>query len=281
MTKEHITPDMVKQWKAAIPVPLPTVFDANFLLIGESGSGKTRFCSTFPRPFFVDTDKGLESIPFPVGSTTVIEGTHTRTKVREGMHLWGTGWLSLMQKVDKIGALMDKGEWPYDTLVFDSLTTLQELAMNSVLRTALASNRYKHGDPIDPGLWGAQMNLIQGLVAEVRQWPGLKVFTAHIQKDTNTVTETVEKMALVTGKLAGKLPLYFAEVYFTQVEIGPAPAGLRKYTLRTYSDTVHRGARTRMDLPMGSEQDFKRAIWPLYVDRVHKRSLEVDIPSLI
>ncbi len=256
-----------------IPVPLPPYIKRMILIIGDSGAGKTRFVGTFPRPYIIDSDKGTESVPGPIAHKTFVEMNRPSAKARHGTYAYGEGWAAVMKHVDEIGARMDKGDWPHDTLAFDSLTTLQEMALNAVLKTAAAGSRYKVGDSVDPGLWGAQMNLIQGLVGEVRMWPGIKVFTAHIQKDTNTVTEAIEKMALVTGKLAGKLPIYFDEIYFAEtkvVPISPANPVGREYTLRTYSDAVHKAARSRLEVPMNTGQDFK-LIWPYLVKRINER----------
>ena len=242
-----------------IPVPLPEMFDENFLLIGDTGSGKTRLAGTFPRPYFMDYDKGIRSLGRDFNScTTIIEAPRGRSP-RPGMYEYGKGWAAAMKRIDEIGRLMDKGNWPYDTFIHDSLTTLQDLALSAVLSEAAAKNRHKLGDPVDPGLWFGQMTLIQNLVSEMRGWPGLKIFTAHIQKDVNTVTQTVEKMALVTGKLAGKLPVFFDEIYFCECKTGSKG---NEWVIRPHMDAVHRGARTRIGVEMYAVPDFKKSIWP-------------------
>ena len=243
-----------------IPVPLPPEYTENFLLIGESGTGKTQMAGTFPRPYVFDFDKGVRTLGTSFTNYVQFIEAPAGRKPRAGMYEWGTGWAAFLKEQDRIGTLMDKADWPHDTLVYDSLTTLQDLALSAVLKAASSGkSRYTKGDPVDQGLWGAQMMLIQELVAEVRGWPGLKVFTAHIQKDTNAITGAVEKMALVTGKLAGRLPVYFDEIYFLDVKgIGKE----RTHFIRPMSDAIHRSARTRIGAEHEAPPSFPLSVWP-------------------
>jgi len=250
--------ERIKYDPKVIPVPLPAEFTENFLIIGESGTGKTRFAGTFPRPYFFDFDKGTRSLGRDFKDyRTFIEAPHG-VKPRKGMYEWGMAWPAFYKYHNEVGLRMDKGDWPYDTLVYDSLTTLQEIALSFVLKSALAGGdkaRWKPGSSIDPGLWFAQQNLMQHLVGETRGWPGLKIFNAHVQKDVNDMQGTTEKLPLVTGKLAGKLPIYFDEIYFLDFKVD-------KYVILSSSDALRKSARSRIDVPKDSKQDFLLSVWP-------------------
>lgn len=92
------------------------------LLYGLSGAGKTRTASLWPRPLFVDFDRGLASIDHKVAWVT--------------MEKWAnwTGWLDTM---------MTKS-LPIHTVIIDSIPAMQRMAMESSVGTYKA--RRAHGD---------------------------------------------------------------------------------------------------------------------------------------
>jgi hypothetical protein len=91
-----------------------------------------------------------------------------------------------------------------------------------------------------------QMRLLETVMDQLTAWDIIKVVTSHVQKDTNTVLDTVEKLPYVTGKLAGKIGGYFDEVWYTATE-GAAPN--EKFVLRTQKDRVMAQAKTPSGVP--------------------------------
>lgn len=227
----------------------------SLLIIGDAGTKKTTICGDFPKPYFFDFDKGMAVLrgrkgivydsfrDAPYGSKTVIPSA--------GVYEYGTAWPKFLAKLNEIGELIDKGECPYETLVIDSLTTFGNAALAHVMAGARKSGRYKAGDSIDQGLWGAQMGLMEMVVDQLTSWPVIKIMTAHIQRDKNTfATEGIEMLPYTTGKFAGKIPIYFDEVWYTTVDaqgvvkLQCAPSGIMK------------SARSRFNVPTNTKLEW-------------------------
>lgn len=246
-------PTIIKP-KLSTPAILPAGYRRSFLFIGDSGTGKTTMAGTFPRPYFIDLDDGTSSLGPAFKDYERFREAPFKMKPRGGQHEYGKAWPAMYDALNKIGDRIDKKTWEFDTLVLDSLTLLQEIAMTNVL--------LGQGKPdsqfIDPGQWGGQMRAVEGIVRNINTWPGLKIFTAHVQRDKNDITGITEMLPLITGKLAGKIGIYFDEIYFLDVEgIGDA----RRHVIKTLSTPSMRQARSRMKVPDGADAHFS-SIWP-------------------
>jgi hypothetical protein len=135
------------------------------------------------------------------------------------------------------------------TLAFDSLTFMANLALNYVKK----ETNFNHKDPVDQGRWAQQTGLMETVLDQLTSWPVIKVATVHIQRDTNQVTQSVEKLPLLTGKLAGKAPGYFSEVYFTEAE---GKGSDQKFVIRTQQTTMLKCAKSPLGVPDGSEASW-------------------------
>jgi hypothetical protein len=240
-----------------VPDPFPSDYKSSFLFVGDSGTGKTKLSGSFPKPYVFDFDNGIRSLgpEFAKSNAYATFGEAPyKMKARPGQYEYGKAWPAFYDRVNEVGALIDAGKWPYITMVFDSLTLLQEIAMTNVL-LGMGKPNEKF---IDPGMWGAQQKAIQSLIQNINTWPGLKIFTAHVQRDKNDITGITEMLPLVTGKLAGKIGIFFDEIYFCEVEgVGQA----RKHVIKTQSTASMRQCRTRMQVPDGAPAHFS-SIWP-------------------
>ncbi len=99
-----------------------------------------------------------------------------------------------------------------ETVVVDSLTTLSDLAMNRIL----ALNGRAGGTPQLQD-WLQQMNWLKNFILQVKALPCHVVFIAHEQIEKDELTGKLEALPALTGKMAGKVGLYFDEVYSAQV----------------------------------------------------------------
>lgn len=230
---------------------------SNILLIGDTGTHKTRFLGSCPKPYVFDFDAGMainrdRSIEYDTYKDIPWSGFGPKREPNEmekkaGFYTFGTGWNAFIKKINDIGETMSKGTCPYLTMGLDSITFMSELAMNAVL---LQQDKFV----IHQGSYGAQQQYIKTVLSQLTAWPIRVVCTAHIQRDKNDITETVEKLPLVTGKLAGFLSAYFDEVYFCESEV--QASGEQKFTVKTKATPSMRQAKSRWGVPDGTNTDF-------------------------
>jgi hypothetical protein len=167
----------------------------------------------------------------------------------EGIYAWGTAWEHFQKRLNEIGEMIDKGTCPYATLVLDSLTTWGNIALDYVLK----NSGHKASDPVDPGRWGMQMGLMETVIDQLTAWPLNLVVLAHIQRDTNMVTQNVEHLPLITGKLAGKIGVYFTDVVYTDIKGEGANA---KFIMHTEKSAMRRQSKSQSGIPTGTETKF-------------------------
>jgi hypothetical protein len=229
----------------------------NILLIGDSGTHKTFFCGTAPNVLIYDFDlKSKTAVAAgakPENIVTFRDASRHWPAARVkalGMTPYATGWGAFTRHLDSIGEMIDKGTCPYHTICLDSLTFLAELAMNAVLQAE--KNNPDHLP--HQGSYGTQQRYIMRVLNDLTAFPTNLICTAHVQRDENAVTGIVEKLPLITGKLAGRLPGYFQEVYFTDVE---GEGATRKYLLRTGSTPMMRQALSTNNVPDKTEATWQ------------------------
>ena len=234
---------------------------SNILLIGDSGTHKTWFAGTCPKPYVFDFDGGvsilrgkdIEYDVFRDKPKSVVGALQppTPTETRAGFFPFAGAWPAFIRKLNDIGTLIDKGTCPYQTLYLDSLTFLSEIAMNHVVS--------QQKEPvIHIGSYGAQQQYIKSVLGQLTAWPIRVVCTAHIQRDTNDITKTTEKLPLLTGKLAGFISAFFDEVYFCEPASGPG-----KFVVKSSSTKEMRQAKSRWGVPDDTELDFAKLL-PFY-----------------
>lgn len=238
--------------------------DANILIVGDSGTHKTRFFGTFP-PGTVevaDFDKGMASL---VGSdieyTTFKEASAGQIvkpwQTALGIYAAGTAWPAFIQWINKIGDRIEKGTGPR-VIGLDSLSFMSMIAMSKILK----DNSW---DVPNQGAYGAQQEYLKRVLNQVSAWPVRVVCTAHIKRDENLVTNIVEKLPLLTGQLAGFISAFFDEVYFTdpvavvaKPAVGAIPAvpARNEVVIRTKATPSMRQAKSRWNVPDGTRLDW-------------------------
>lgn len=196
-----------------------------FLLVGDGGTHKTFFIGTCPQPSFTfDLDAGFAihqgraDMDFALFKEVSQGVKLTDWQKENGWYEWGMAWPAIKNKLNEIGKSMDTGECKYKTLAFDSLTMLTDCALTYILKA--------HATPDNPTgvfkdgrqMWQPFLSNMSELFGQFSAWPVTKILTAHIKRDENITMGTTEKLPLVSGQFAGKVGVFFDEVYYTEVK---------------------------------------------------------------
>jgi len=234
--------------KLQIPQPqqislfIPTKYD--ILIYGPSGSGKTEFAGTWAEAgnvLYADTDGGILTLKTSprllhkdkIYAVTVVDASadsHVPNPI---------GFLTVKQMLTDIKETGKYGDIKPKTIVIDSATTTGDFAMTHTLFVN------KRVEPVIRD-WGHQMQRITELVTLARSILDVNfIFIAHEQYLADKISGQIWCLPLVTGKLAGRISLYFDEVYHSSVM--PVGDG-SKYLLETKPSGLIT-AKSRFDLP--------------------------------
>lgn len=189
------------------------------LFKGESGSGKTVAALSFPKPYVFDFDRKMPAI-----SNKHFPGKEVH---------WDT-FENIFKVADKLAEFMQFG-CPYDTLIFDSITSLSTLVLNTVGQQKGENpvNVLKNVNPKDKKIevmgfdyYNAETNFIDRYLLENAQIlhargdkPKHIIFLAHIvtvesAPDIRTKIVTKTRSIVTAGrKSAAYIPTKFDEVY--------------------------------------------------------------------
>lgn len=191
------------------------------LLYGSSGSGKTTLAASFPKPLFLDTDRGMRSIPDgldvkfmrvpEVGTFGIILNILTDIKLKRGPFAIG-------------GAFADR-----KTIVIDSISSLAD---EYLMREIMVSNKR------DPLIENAQRDDYGRLKIALIQLGNITkdisdnynvVFTALVDEEKDELTQTLEGKPMMPGKYRDIIGAVFDEEYY--LECTDAGQGKNKYML--------------------------------------------------
>lgn len=124
------------------------------LVYGESGTGKTRFASTFPKPIFLDVEEGLASVVKKVDRIRI-------------------------ESTDAIDPILDfLRDSDYETLVVDSLTALQQLSLQDTVLGYDAKRPY-NALPVQSDYFKTSLDL-DYWIRKIIRLPMHVVLTAHV-----------------------------------------------------------------------------------------------------
>lgn len=246
----------------------------SFLLIGDNGSGKTNFLGDMPAPWIADFDSGVASLRGRDIEYDMFKDAPYNSKVVDpanGIYKYGDAYPRFIDRINKIGMMIDKGECPFKTLAVDSMTTLLDCAMRAVL-----ARDSKGGKNPEIQHWGAFMTDVRTLLDQLTSWPLFIVCTAHVERAKNPLTDEIEMMPLANSKLQGIIPIYFDEVYFLDVKTERTPEGKKqKHVLMTRKDSLYKCARSRWGVPNETPADWGSVTKAIRESAVIDRALQI------
>jgi hypothetical protein len=197
------------------------------LVIGDYGSGKSIFASTFPTPGFIfDFDKGILSYrgkDFDYASYNID----------------AKGWMEFEKEFLEVKKAVAEGK--YKTIIIDSTSTMSDLAMERALQ--IDPKRSATNGPQWNVHYGIVKNLVEGKLRQIMQLECNIVVIAHLQvvKDEETGA-VISTQPLLPGSLSQKIPGYFDEVYYA---FNRMKEGKPAFLLQTVSKGLYK-ARSRI-----------------------------------
>lgn len=218
----------------------------NFFIYGDKGSGKTTLLTTAPRPILVDSfdDGGTQSIMDEVTQSWILADTRWEKDNPENPQNW-VAWLTEMDRRRKEGFFDILG-----TYAIDSLTMLQQLSMNYVLKQKGRKDGIPETGKGKDNDYVVSQTGIERIINSVLDLPCNVIITAHpdFTKDEDTKIKFIGPA--VTGQLKVRLPLMFSEFYYMKSEVayvkqGATMVGQQAYILLTRPDGLFR-ASTRL-----------------------------------
>lgn len=196
-------------------------------VIGDPGTGKSVFASTFPSPGFVfDFDNGIDSY-------------RGKDFDYECFPLDPKGWILFEKTLAQVRK--DVAEGKYKTVIVDSTTSMTDLAMERAMQIDPKRS------PTNGPLWNVhyQMvkNLMEGRLRQIINLPCNVVVLGHMEIKMNQETGAVIAVEpMLTGQLSTKIPGYFDEVYYTKTK---QKEGKTIFQLQTVAKGYYK-ARSRM-----------------------------------
>lgn len=213
------------------------------LVVGDYGTGKSVFASTFPGKLFIfDFDKGIKTYR---GKDFDYAQYEINAK----------GYMEFDKEFKDVEKSVREGK--YKTVIVDSTSLLSDLAMERALM--LDPKRSPTNGPLWNVHYGIVKNLVEGKLRQIMQWPCHVVILAHLQVVTDQESGAVVKIQpLLPGALSDKLPGWFDEVYVAQNQM---KNNVVEFTLQTLP-RGHYKARSRIS---GQEQ-----LLPMYIPNTYQ-----------
>lgn len=172
----------------------------HILVYGISGTGKTTFAGTFPKPYFFDFDRGMLSLRGQdISYETYLDEDLTRPDA----------YRRFLEQMHRFKKSLNG----FETIVVDSLTTLSESMMYHI--QFLNGTITKQPTLQD---WGMGVAKLRDLFHEIMAFDCHTIVTAHEEMIKDELSGEIVNRPLVIGqKLPPRIPLWFDEIYRAQV----------------------------------------------------------------
>jgi hypothetical protein len=197
------------------------------MVIGDYGSGKSAFGTTFPTPGFVfDFDKGASLFR---NTEFNYEQFDTSPK----------GWIDFEKMFNQVRR--DVAEGMFKTVILDSTSTMTDCAMTRAMQ--MDPSRTNEGGPVWNIHYQIVKNLVQPKLQILKDFNCNVLLISHWKLNIDNKTGNIlGAEPLLTGDLAKKVPGYFDEVYAAVVK---PVAGKEEFILRLVSRSYYK-ARSRL-----------------------------------
>jgi hypothetical protein len=195
-------------------------------VIGDYGTGKSVFASTFPTKGYVfDFDNRILSYR---GFDWDYDSFETSAK----------GWVLFEKKINEVAEMVKDGT--YKSVSLDSTTAMTDVAMERALQ--IDPRRSDEGGPIWNVHYQIVRNLVEGKLHKLLTFKCNIVLIGHWKVDIDAKTGAVLSIdPMLTGQLSTKVPGYFDEVYCAATKTGEKGT---QYILRTVPRGMYKARST-------------------------------------
>ena len=122
---------------------------------------------------------------------------------------------ALMKHVADLGEQQKKGNYPYRTLVVDSVTTFSAACLQHIVRTNPGIKRVITAQGQQPGMqdYGILKREFQRLIPGLLTLDMNVVMLGHVSVEKDEHTGEILRGVQMDGSFSQQLPIYFEEVY--------------------------------------------------------------------
>ena len=199
-----------------------------FLIIGDTGSGKTKGSGTFPKPYLFSFDGGVDTLAGKdIDYDVYIE---TNRAAPSAFTRFKTDWTRVL------------ADPRYETVILDNITNLSKYILDQLI----FDNRLVDLNLGDKtwDLFRILKNKMYDVVAQTVAANKHIVCTALPEWETDKSSGEMRVLPSTEGRFRQDMPSWFGEVYYAQVE--KKSDGTRRYYYRTKSDGKYI-AKSRLD----------------------------------
>lgn len=192
-----------------------------FLLLGDTGSGKTSQFLTLPGRKFIYLFDPNAILSLKGNDLEYEEWLPDRLNLSVKSLKKGVGDNTTAYKNDlyqeweaDFDVKMREGFFDqFDTIGMDSATTLLDLIMDRVLTLNGRAGSWPQQDD-----YGPQMLIFTNICRTLMSMDKTIFMTGHLETKQDQLTQRILRTPMMTGRLRTKIPLLFSDIYITEAE---------------------------------------------------------------
>ena len=177
------------------------------LLYGEPGAGKTMFALSGPKPFVIDTERGLNTANH-MGVTPQYLSLSKEDQV----------YKIICDVLNKIRDKEDPFEEPPETVIIDSLTALGEMILWEAMRSPGGVRMPKDPTNDKPEFddWNALQNRIKKILDILKDLSCHVICTAGVKLEKDEIRNTFVGRPNILGGIRDVIGHYFDEFFYME-----------------------------------------------------------------
>jgi hypothetical protein len=186
------------------------------LAYGNPGTGKTCFAAGFPAPIlYFDFDNKVSSaIRFFSKDKERLDNIEIKSL---SMSLTQNPLIAFTQEIEALRKMQATGNFPYKTLVIDSITTFSAATLQHIIASnpGIKGRQTAQGTMPDKPHYGILLREFERLIPGLLTLDMNIVMLGHLTEYKNDDTGAMVREVMCDGSFSSRLPIYFDEVYYT------------------------------------------------------------------